>query len=996
MAHDSRLTSKDRRTILEQLTRDRLSELTTRLNLDVVDRRSTDTHIDAIVQKRSLDFSLVLDHLKREELQAACEALGLESGGREKGKLVERILACARPPTGAASSREDSAVEPVAPAVSLDAVATAPFVLTPTDTPGATRRTATAKRTKTNDPVGDYRFPEATRTNNPPAGLVEFDKPPPSRTKRYQFDPHLDPQLVWSGKAERTTFELDTVSLHIHERVSTQAILRTVQREDAQRSLFADNELPEGKQVEFYQHDVGWSNRLVLGDSLLVMNSLLERERMGGKVQCLYMDPPYGVKFNSNFQPSISRREVKDGDDASLTREPEQIQAYRDTWELGIHSYLTYMRDRLLLSRELLAESGSIFVQISDENLHHVRELLDEVFGPDNFVSIITFTKTAGQSSGGLASVSDYIVWYARSRAHMKYRQLFLEKAVGGEGSGEYIWLRLADGTERTMTDEERRDPASLPRNARVFRHAPMISQGFRQNTTVDYTFQGKVHHPGANSNWKTTVSGLDRLAAADRLVSSGRILKYKLFVDDFPAFPLTNNWRDTATGGSSSDPRVYVVQTVTRVIMRCILMTTDPGDVVLDPTCGSGTTATVAEQWGRRWITCDTSRVALALARQRLLTARFPYYRLRSERVRDGFAYRAVPHITLGSIANNARLDACKTREERERAIRGSADQEVLYDQPEEDKGRVRVSGPFTVEAIPVAASEHDTADSEGQTEEIAASQEGPIFDPANDFLGMMIDLVRKSGITFPAGRQLRFASIAAVKGPYEYLHAEGRSDAEGDPRRIAISFGPKHAPVTPVQVRDALNETRGYDWVIFVGFGCDPEARRMIDQGVHGRQLDFANAAPDILVAGAFDTPLLKTSKTTKLFTVFGAPDVKVHRESDGMISVEVVGVDLYDPVTGNTVHGKGEDVAAWFVDHEYDGRTFCICQALFPGRSTKSPWEKLQKALKGTIDEERFERLRSTRSLPFKPGRRVAVTVIDDRGHEVIKVVDVTRAR
>lgn len=976
-----RLSSRHRRVVLEQLTRDRLAELTSRFELDVVDRRSTDSHIEAIIRKRSLDFALVLEFLKREELQAACEALGLDAGGREKSKLAERILgkgAGERNPNGDEDGDGDGAA---------DDHGTDGFALSSPRPKASGGRTRAAPRTTTTDPVTDYRYTDASRTNNPPAGLVEFDKPPPKKSRHYTYDPHLDPQLVWAGKQERTAFDVDTVSLHIHERVSTQAILRAVKREDAQRSLFADNDLPEGKAIEFYSHDVGWSNRLVLGDSLVVMNSLLERERMAGKVQCVYMDPPYGVRFNSNFQPSISRREVKDGDDASLTREPEQIQAYRDTWELGIHSYLTYMRDRLFLCRELLGDSGSIFVQISDENLHHVRELMDEIFGASNFVVVICYRRLGMMVGQLLQSSAHYLVWYAKDKERLKYRKLFLQQ-VAGVGSGDHYTQLEHErtGEVRPMTAEERTGVRALSANWRPFQLVSLATGGYRPNTTINYVFEGKTYHPGSNKCWRTTREGLDRLASVGRIQKAGETIRYKQYLDDFPLTEATTIWDDTAR-----DPEnLYVVQTPSNIIRRCILMTTDPGDLVLDPTCGSGTTAFVAEQWGRRWISCDTSRVALSLARQRLLTARFPYYRLRSDRVRDGFVYQTVPHITLGGIANNSHIESASTRIQKERVIRESAEQEVLYDQPMEDKGRVRVSGPFTVEAIPVATLEDPNSVQEGdESGNTPPSAMGRVADPAGDYLTMMLDLVRKSGVQFAGSRHLKVPSIRAVKGPYEYLHAEAESDMEGDPRRIAISFGPKHAPVTPMQVRDALTETRGYDWVIFIGFGCDPEARRMIDQGVHGRQLDFANAAPDILVGD-----LLKTTKATKLFTVFGAPDVRVHKEGDGLVSVELTGVDLYDPITGSTNHGKGDDVAAWFLDHDYDGRSFCICQALFPGRTTKNPWEKLQKALKGTIDEEKFEQLRTTRSLPFKAGKKVAVTVIDDRGNEVIKVVDTAK--
>jgi adenine-specific DNA-methyltransferase len=438
------------------------------------------------------------------------------------------------------------------------------------------------------------------------------------------------------------------------------------------------------------------------------------------------------------------------------------------------------------------------------------------------------------------------------------------------------------------------------------------------------------------------------------------------------------------------------VVQTNVKVIGRCILLCTDPGDLVLDPTCGSGTAAFVAEQWGRRWITCDTSRVALAIARQRILTARYPYYRLRSEKVKDGFHYKTVPHITLKSIAQNPMLDACETQAERDRVIREDADQEVLYDLPDEDKGKVRVSGPFTVEAIPVASLEGaeespiEPLDPGSREDDLARGGRGVAGAGAGvDYVGYMIDLLKKTGgVHFKNGKTLPLADLRPVKTSFEWLHAESATGfGEGDPRKVAVSFGPRHAPVTPRQVLDTIGETRGYDIVLFVGFACDPEALGMIEKGTADRTFQFVHAAPDILVGD-----LVKTSKATKLFTVFGLPDVKIAKEKDGAVVVKLTGVDIYDPVTGETQHDDGENVAAWFLDHDYDGRTFCVSQAFFPGGRTKNPWEKLQKALKGSIDEDKFESLRGTTSIPFKPGKKVAVKVIDDRGNEVVKVVNV----
>lgn len=986
MPGDARLSAKTRRKALEVLSRNALAAITAMLNLAVRDRRAQAGYVDAIMQARSVDFGDVLRRLARNDLKAICKVLGLDTSGKEKEPIVQRILGSGEADQNGGGTVADndgkkkngSGFELIAPA-----------------TKAKKTRSSAASRSTGGEPTGDYRH-DAKRKNNPPAGLIDLEKPPPQPTKKYSYDPHLDPQLQWSGKAEHTSFEVDTVSLNIHERISTQAIMRAVQREDAQRSLFGGDDLPESKAIDFYAHDVGWANRLVLGDSLLVMNSLLEREQMAGKVQCIYVDPPYGVKFNSNFQPLISRRDVKDGDDGSLTREPEQIQAYRDTWTLGIHSYLTYLRDRLLLARDLLAKSGSVFVQISDANLHHVRELLDEVFGPENACGLVTVSKTtgAGSPTGGttlLPQTSDYLLWYSADKERVKFRQLYLRKTAGAVGATQYTFIDV-DGVRRAATTEEME---SLPPGGRLFAQDNLTSQTGGATTTFEVEAGGRRYRPG-KGGWKTNREGMDRLALAERLAAAPSGLFYVRYFEDFPWLRVTDAWTDTQLGGTYTgrEPKLYVVQTPAKAIARCILMTTDPGDLVLDPTCGSGTTAYVAEQWGRRWITCDTSRVALAIARQRILTAKYPYYRLRSDKVKDGFVYKTVPHITLKSIAQNPKLDACETQEERERVIRQTAEQEVLYDQPEEDKGKVRVSGPFTVEAIPVASMEDVSEspipqlESEAREDDIARPGRGTAgLDAGTEYVAYMIDLLKKTGVDFKGGKRLTLPSLRPVKTAHEWLHAESETGIEGDPRRLAVSFGSRHGPVTPRQVLETIQQTRDYDIVLFVGFACDPEAGRMIEMGASGRELHFAHAAPDILVGD-----MLKTSKTTKLFTVFGLPDVKVKKEKDGEVTVTLTGVDIYDPVTGETQHDDGENVAAWFLDHDYDGRSFCICQAFFPAGKAKNPWEKLQKALKGSIDEGKFESLRGITSIPFKPGKKVAVKVIDDRGNEVVKVVGV----
>ncbi|TEU10209.1 MAG: site-specific DNA-methyltransferase [Anaerolineales bacterium] len=719
-----------------------------------------------------------------------------------------------------------------------------------------------AKRKRKPTEIEDYRH-DATRKNNPPVGMVQYEVVRETPQEHYAYDPHLSPQLVWANKPglqgieveDATGVDVDTVSLHIHERVSTQAIVQAVQRpQPKQLALFADPDLPLAEAVQFYQHDVDWANRLILGDSLLVMNSLLRRELMAGKVQMIYVDPPYGVKFSSNFQPRIDRRDVKDGDD-HLTREPEQIKAYRDTWTLGVHSYLTYLRDRLRLCRELLTDSGSIFVQIGDENLHYVRCLIDEVFGAENFCGVITFVKTTSQTSALLASVNDYLLWYAKDKQQMKYRQLFVERDRFEAIQKTYQKIELPGGEVRNMRAKEIRNPNLIPECAKIFSYGDMVSQSGSESTQRPFSFKGRVFTPRAGG-WKTNTEGLERLSHAGRLGYSSKTLLYKRYIDDYPYTALAGLWTDTKISGFfKSETKLYVVQTATKVIERCILMTTDPGDLVFDPTCGSGTTAYVAEQWGRRWITCDTSRVALALARQRLLTATFPYYRLYDKEmgVRGGFICKTAPHITLRSIVQNTRLDLVIEEDEPEleqavaalnKALVGAtgrpplqewelpieapddwpqeakdghaeywrlwqekqqridtiiaedAPQETLYDQPQVERNVVRVSGPFTVEAIPPASAAlmpETPIGGEPQTSEVLETSEVS----AAAHIPLLIDLLRQDGVTFPGNKRMTFTSLTARSGGV--LHAEGiPANDESEIKRVAVSFGPQHGAVS------------------------------------------------------------------------------------------------------------------------------------------------------------------------------------------------------
>ena len=603
--------------------------------------------------------------------------------------------------------------------------------------------------------VEAYTHDDKKRTNNPPVGMAHHDKAE-ERVTTYQFDPHLDPTLQWAGKAEGTSFDVPTSSIHIHEAIKPLSIISRVMKEysdalegqlEGQQSMFpaetpAERMRRRKESIEFYQHGVDWTNRLIAGDSLVIMNSLLEKEGMAGQVQMVYIDPPYGIKYGSNFQPFVDKRDVKDKKDEDLTQEPEMIKAFRDTWELGIHSYLTYLRNRLLLARELLADSGSVFVQISDENVHHVRELCDEIFGANNFVSEILFQTTGGFESSTLSRVGDYIILYAKNKKNLKYHSLYESQELK-PGTGLYRWILLPDGSQRSMTQNEIDNPNLLPDGSIVYAADNIKSQGASSSIQA-FEFEGKIYEPGSASHWKTSVEGLNRLATLKRIHTASNSIRYRRFINDFPYKQITNFWADTGTG-SFTDDKKYVVQTSPKVIGRCMLMTTDPGDLVLDITCGSGTTAYVAEQWGRRWITCDTSRVAITLAKQRLMTATFDYYKLAHEEqgVGSGFVYKTVPHITLKSIANNEPPAT-----------------ETLYDQPEIDKTKIRITGPFTVEALPAPVVK--PLDEIGEeAEDLSAKQ--------SDWRDQLL----ATGILGRGGSRLEFSRVEPLSGT-KFIQAE------------------------------------------------------------------------------------------------------------------------------------------------------------------------------------------------------------------------------
>lgn len=928
--------------------------------------------------------------------------------------------------------------------------------------------------------IQDYRYKNSTRKNIPSAGLAAQGIIKDVPKIKYEYDPHLppvlrfssdgspdklpelleiaknrplndneidilteaikkhEPWLEWTTKREKKSFEVDPVALHIHERISAQAIIKILSRQDAQRDLFADPQLEYNKAVKFYEYDVEWANRLILGDSLQVMASLSKRENLAGQVQMIYMDPPYGIKFKSNFQNEIRNRSVGDNQN-DLTREPEMIQAYRDTWKLGIHSYLNYMRDRLHSSKGLLKESGSIFVQISDENVHLVRNLMDEVFGKNNFISMIAFRTAMTKPTNMLNNIFDFILWYANDKSKLKYNPIYEQKEVE-EG---YTTQQLEASVTQSL---------------------------------YSFNYHGKTFNP--SKGWRLSEQSLNRLSKSERIYDSGtlRFIKYR---SDFQFYQLDNIWNEQL----SEQTKTYVVQTSSKVIQRCILMASDPGDLILDPTCGSGSTAFVAEQFGRRWITIDTSRVAISLAKQRLLTSMYPHYPTKNgdgNNPSSGFIYKKVPHITLKCIANNIALDSIfdkyqplleselnnlnktlktitptirkKLKEkllkkqqdlgirsitesekrkwilplsawqewevpfdhdedwspelinalkdyrkiwstkmdEINSCIKANSETEELVDQPAIDNKFIRVSGPFTVEGvIPAEDSFNSTFSLEEDLETFEPDDNIKETINADTHIAKIFSLLQSSGVIFPGNRILKFDFLN--RSETLFIEAEGEWSTEsGEKRSVAISIGPQHGSVTAFQVENAIRIAyqRGVDDLIFVGFSFDAAGQAIIQEDANPKvRCHLSQIAPDVNMGD-----LLKDTASSQIFTVFGSPDCNIEKNIENEYTVTVNGVDIYDPISNSIITSRVDKIAAWFLDSDYDGKTFCITQAFFPD---KSAWKKIAKALKGVIDEESFENLSGNVSLPFPAGKnkRVAVKVIDPRGNEVIKILKLT---
>lgn len=822
--------------------------------------------------------------------------------------------------------------------------------------------------------VEAYTHDDKKRTNNPPVGMAQHDKAE-ERVKTYQFDPHLDPTLQWAGKAEGMSFDVPTSSIHIHESIKPHSIVARVMKEysnalegqvEGQQSMFeaetpAERMRRRRESIEFYQHGVNWTNRMIAGDSLVIMNSLLEKEGMAGQVQMVYIDPPYGITYGSNFQPFVGKKDVKDRKDDDLNQEPEMIKAFRDTWELGVHSYLSYLRNRLLLARDLLSESGSIFIQISDENLHYIRNMCDEIFGHTNFVEMIAFRKK-NMTLGGtlLEGVCDYIIWYAKDVEKVKFHKLFLPTQA--EGDSHWNMYEAPDGTSHKMTAEQIENHSFLPSGAEVFQLASLYPAGSFDTGIFPFEYNGKIYNPPAGRSWKTHFDGMCRLAASNRLFpyETGDTLRYKMKLSDYPVSPLHNVWSDTAPAAN----KIYVVQTGEKVIQRCMLMTTDPGDLVLDITCGSGTTAVVAEQWGRRWITCDTSRVAITLAKQRLMTATFDYYKLAHEEqgVGSGFVYKTVPHITLKSIANNE-IPATET----------------LYDQPEIDKTKVRITGPFTVEALPAPVVK--PLDDIGDTKEDFSAKQ-------TDWRDQLL----ATGILGRGGSRLTFSRVEPLSGT-KFLQAEAETK-EDTPRRAVICFAGETKPLDSRMVAMALDEAETLrpapKLIIFAAFQFDPEAAKDIDEmNWPGVTILKAQMNTDLMTED-----LKKKRSSDQSFWLVGQPDVELIRDgrSKRKFKVKVNGFDYYDVKKGTVESGSTFRIAMWMLDTDYDGMCIEPKQVFFPMGGKKGGWNKLAKTLKAEIDPDLIEKYAGNESLWFmaEPNTRIAVKIIDDRGIESLKVI------
>ncbi len=1026
----------DKRRIFEQLTRDELIHWVEFYEIEVGDKRKKEALVDALAASDKPKLPKVLADVSRETLKAICRELEIDDSGKKKAEIVARIassvdgqLALGKPPGGKSAGK------------------------TGASTTGTKRK------------IEPYEHTDKQRANNPPVGLVTTTTDKPEGKKHYRYDPHIDPALQfdpqgaeverlmdtalaaieaartaeelsaakaqlaeakkaieelkrrrepylnWAGKAERTSFEIPTVSLHVHERIDPRTVIAAVKRKNGngqqQFSLFErpEENPPLRDAIDFYKHPHNWSNRLIAGDSLLVMNSLLEKEGMAGKVQMVYIDPPYGIQYGSNFQPFFKQTDVKDRSDDDLTQEPETLRAFRDTWELELHSYLTYLHDRLLLARALLHESGSCFVQISDDNVHLVRALMEEVFGRDNFVAEIIFRKkTMPLGAKTLECMNDFIVWYARDKEAIKYHQLY--KPLDTEGDSHWSWVEEIAGQRRKQTREERSGKNPLPQDARRFQLISLYPPSFSAANVFEVNLNGEKHWPRKGACWLTNPEGMNRLILANRVMREGDQLRYVLYEDDFPWTKLTTTWMDTV----GVQRKLYAVQTNEAVVERCLLMTTDVGDLVLDITCGSGTSAIVAEEWGRRWITCDSSRVALVTARYRLATSQFEYYQLAhpDQGVGAGFKHVNAARVSARDIAKNPAFTGSLAPDKIRRLVAASGQLVTLYDHAERDISKARIAGPFTVEAVPAPV-----------VKPIGDEEASPISDASVSRTGVTLrhdewrqELLR-TGIRGKNGQMIRFSRVEPLSGT-KWLHADAetrpsnegadhvkeKAASYGRAERVVISFGPEHAPLEQRQVEWAWQEARALvprpTMILFASFQFDPEAAKDIDSLTKDRTgMTFLKVQMN---ADLLTEDLKKKRSSNESFWLIGQPDVSVEEiaegEHKGKFRVSVHGFDYYNTKSGDIESGDAKKIAMWMLDPDYDERSLFPRQVFFPMAKEGEGWDKLAKSLKAEIDEELIEAYRGTVSLPFErpKGGKVAVKIVDDRGIESLKILEV----
>ncbi len=961
----------NKRSIISTFSRATLLEIARSFELPGLTSKPKEEILAALMGKRTATIEEILNTLSVADIKAICKEFSIPTGSAKKDDLVARLL------NGEAGDPEENLGPKGKPPQ--------PEKTTPKNSNQKTGFPM-PKSDSNGKPIEQYTHDKEERLNNPPVGLVTPQTDKDGAKKKYAYDPHLDPQLQWAGKAEHTSFEVPTVSLHVHERIDPKRIIEQIKKEEKkdseQISMFETQERPLREAIEFYKHKDGWTNRLIAGDSLLVMNSLLEKEGMGGKVQMVYFDPPYGITYKSNFQPFTNKKEVKDTDN-DLATEPETIKAFRDTWELGIHSYLTYLRDRILLAKMLISDSGCICLQMNSENVAITRLLLDEIFGINNLVADIVFRKKSlPLGAKYVETMHDHILCYAKDKDQFKYRQLF---QYMDEVTSHWRFALLPNGEILRIAPQEFRSPQH-PKGTRYYRLFSLIAPSYSANTDFVYKYKGKEYRPPSNGSWVVDKQKLDKLALIERLEIEGSSISYRLFFDDFPYRKLTNLWLDVAV----SYQKLYAVQTTEQVISRCLLMTTDPGDLVLDITCGSGTSAYVAEQWGRRWVTCDTSRVAITLAKQRLMSAVYDYYELAqpAEGISSGFKYKTVPHITLKSIANN------------EPAV-----PETLYDQPLIDTKRKRVTGPFTVEAVPApTVKSFDDIESENTgVSDTSVARSGETLRQSE----WREELLR-TGVRGKNGQYIKFSRIEPMSGT-RHLQAEGEtkwSDAgantvreepkEWRPQRVLICFGPEHAPLERRTVENAWQEARPFkpDILLFCAFQFDEEAAKDIDElkpEIAGMQLLKVQMNADLLT-----DDLRKKRSSNESFWLIGQPDVELREikkgEHKGKYEIEVLGFDYYNPKTGVVESGGKHQIAMWMLDTDYDGRSLFPSQVFFPMAGESEGWATLARNLRAEIDEEKMEAFRGTVSLPFSAasGKQAAVKIVDDRGIESLKIV------